>query len=64
VLVILVAVLALMGWWLVRRRAVPANLLLVTIDTLRADHVRVYGDMRAATAGRPQPGSPARSQAH
>lgn len=39
------AVLALV--WM--RRSRPPNLLLVTIDTLRADHVGVYGDADART---------------
>ncbi len=43
------AVLALLGggWRLVARR--PANLLFVTIDTLRADHVGAWGNAAAET---------------
>lgn len=32
-----------------RQRTPPVNVLLVTIDTLRADHVGCYGDAKAAT---------------
>ena len=46
-----VAVLAALGagWWLVHQRTRHPNFLLVTIDTLRADHLGSYGDARAAT---------------
>jgi choline-sulfatase len=46
-----VAVAALVlavGWW-ARHRPHRLNLLLVTIDTLRADHVGAYGDRAART---------------
>jgi arylsulfatase A-like enzyme/Tfp pilus assembly protein PilF len=46
--VALSAALAGVGWWAVHRRAQP-NLLLVTIDTLRADHLGAYGHAGAAT---------------
>jgi arylsulfatase A-like enzyme/Tfp pilus assembly protein PilF len=38
-------------WWIAspRRARVRPNVLLVTIDTLRADHLGCYGDGRAAT---------------
>jgi arylsulfatase A-like enzyme/Flp pilus assembly protein TadD len=39
----------LLGFWVVKRRPHGKNLLLVTIDTLRADHVGVYGYAQAAT---------------
>jgi arylsulfatase A-like enzyme/tetratricopeptide (TPR) repeat protein len=44
---VLVAALAV-GWW-VTHRTRHLNLLLVTIDTLRADHVGAYGDRAAST---------------
>src|SRR3989442_14558338 len=37
-----VVVASAVAWWATHRRPAP-NLLLVTIDTLRADHVGVYG---------------------
>src|SRR5437588_7225336 len=39
------------AWWMVARRAVASgpNLLLITIDTLRADHVGAYGAATGAT---------------
>jgi len=37
-----------LGWW-ATHRSPRLNLLLVTIDTLRADHVGAYGDRRAQT---------------
>ena len=36
-------------WWAAHRRPAGPNLLLVTIDTLRADHVGVYGAAGAST---------------
>ena len=51
VAIVAVAALAAFGWWRHHSRSPrPPNLLLVTIDTLRADHVGVYG---AATARTP-----------
>jgi arylsulfatase A-like enzyme/Tfp pilus assembly protein PilF len=46
-----VLVAAALTWWMTGRRAGPGhpNLLLVTIDTLRADHVGVYGAATGAT---------------
>src|SRR5438445_6224684 len=52
VVITVVAVLAAAGlgaWWRSVRTPPRPNLLLVTIDTLRADHVGVYGDTRART---------------
>src|SRR6266571_1522293 len=45
------AVLAALGaaGWLIHRRPSRTSLLLVTIDTLRADHVGSYGYAAAAT---------------
>src|SRR5437867_4914969 len=37
------------AWWATHRRPAGPNLLLVTIDTLRADHVGVYGAANART---------------
>jgi len=46
-----VAALAAFGWWRHQARALrPPSLLLVTIDTLRADHVGVYGAAVARTS--------------
>jgi arylsulfatase A-like enzyme/predicted Zn-dependent protease len=52
-LVVAVAAVAILGaaaWWMLRR-APPShpNLLLITIDTLRADHVGAYGATTGAT---------------
>src|SRR5205807_8664262 len=46
-----VCAVALGAWWmLARRHAVTGpNLLLITIDTLRADHVGAYGAATGAT---------------
>jgi len=45
-----VATLAAVGWWRHQApSAPPPSLLLVTIDTLRADHVGVYGAIGART---------------
>jgi arylsulfatase A-like enzyme/Flp pilus assembly protein TadD len=44
-----VIVAGALGWWATHRRATGPNLLLVTIDTLRADHVGVYGAANART---------------
>src|SRR5205807_4177342 len=43
--------LGLGAWWMLARRAVASgpNLLLITIDTLRADHVGAYGAATGAT---------------
>ncbi|HEY2945233.1 MAG TPA: sulfatase-like hydrolase/transferase, partial [Vicinamibacteria bacterium] len=38
-----------LAWWATHRSPAGPNLLLVTIDTLRADHVGVYGAVGAAT---------------
>ena len=38
-----------LGWWAIERRPAGPNLILVTIDTLRADHVGVYGAVGART---------------
>src|SRR5882762_8830517 len=38
-----------LGWWAAHWRPTSPNLLLVTIDTLRADHVGVYGAANART---------------
>ncbi len=46
---LLLVLAALGGAWALARRRTPPNLLLVTIDTLRADHVGCYGDRDAAT---------------
>src|SRR6266568_904118 len=49
---LVVAVVVLAGataWWAAHRRPAGPNLLLVTIDTLRADHVGVYGAAGAST---------------
>ena len=46
---LLLVVTALGGAWFLARRRAPPNLLLITIDTLRADHVGCYGDRQAAT---------------
>ena len=46
---LLLVLAALGGAWLLARRRVPPNLLLITIDTLRADHLGCYGDGQAAT---------------
>src|SRR5689334_21253603 len=44
VVVLLAIAAAAAGWWtLSQRRAARLNLLLITIDTLRADHVGAYG---------------------
>src|SRR6185436_15514881 len=44
------ATLAAVGWWRHQARSSrPPSLLLVTIDTLRADHVGVYGAAGART---------------
>jgi arylsulfatase A-like enzyme/Flp pilus assembly protein TadD len=40
---------AALAWWATHRRPAGPNLLLVTIDTLRADHVGVYGAANART---------------
>jgi arylsulfatase A-like enzyme/Tfp pilus assembly protein PilF len=40
---------AAIGWWLYPRKDPRPNLLLVTIDTLRADHVGAYGAASAQT---------------
>ncbi len=47
--VLIAAVLALAAAWWAHPRALRPNLLLVTIDTLRADHVGVYGARAART---------------
>src|SRR5437870_3655267 len=44
-----VVLAAAAAWWAAHRRAAGPNLLLVTIDTLRADHVGVYGAANART---------------
>jgi len=44
-----VVILAGVAWWAAHRRPAGPNLLLVTIDTLRADHVGVYGATFART---------------
>jgi len=44
-----VIVTGALGWWATHRRPTGPNLLLVTIDTLRADHVGVYGAANART---------------
>src|SRR3954447_2758324 len=51
VLVVLMAIVAgAVGWWALRRPAARrANLILITIDTLRADHVGAYGATSGAT---------------
>src|SRR5262245_13953561 len=36
-------------WWAASRRPPPPNLLLITIDTLRVDHVGAYGATTGAT---------------
>jgi arylsulfatase A-like enzyme/Tfp pilus assembly protein PilF len=51
---IAVALLAIGGgivawWWVSRPRAHGPNLILITVDTLRADHVGVYGATSGAT---------------
>src|SRR2546428_3395567 len=43
-----VVVASAVAWWATHRRPAP-TLLLVTIDTLRADHVGVYGAANART---------------
>src|SRR3989442_8002917 len=46
----LIAVAAAAAWWILRPAPRPhPNLLLITIDTLRADHVGVYGATTGAT---------------
>jgi arylsulfatase A-like enzyme len=45
----IVALGAAVGWRVTHRAAHRPNLLLVTIDTLRADHVGAYGDAAART---------------
>src|SRR5437763_9756729 len=42
---------SVLTWWMFGRRAGPShpNLLVITIDTLRADHVGVYGATTGAT---------------
>src|SRR3989442_3864484 len=47
----LVVAASLLTWWMFGRRAGPRHpsLLLITIDTLRADHVGVYGAATGAT---------------
>src|SRR5262245_24324601 len=37
------------GLWAWNRARVRPNIILITIDTLRADHLGAYGDRRAAT---------------
>jgi choline-sulfatase len=44
-----VIVAGALGWWATHPRPAGPNLLLVTIDTLRADHVGVYGAANART---------------
>jgi len=48
-LVAIVCVLAAGGWWIARRASRHPNLLLITIDTLRADRVGAYGAKTGAT---------------
>ena len=43
-----VIVIAVAGFWWLRPTRRP-NILLITVDTLRADHVGVYGDRNAST---------------
>lgn len=45
----LAGVWTLLGLGGCRREAAPANLILITLDTLRADHVGAYGSKRART---------------
>ncbi len=49
VIVAVVVAVGVVAWWATHRRPVGPNLLLVTIDTLRADHVGVYGAASART---------------
>jgi len=44
-----VVVAGAVAWWAAHRRSAGPNLLLVTIDTLRADHVGVYGAVSVST---------------
>ena len=46
---VVVGVLVVGAWWWVGRRPTRPNLLLITIDTLRADHVGAYGAAQART---------------
>ena len=43
------AAVAAAVWWVERRPAAQPNVLVITIDTLRADHVGSYGDRGAQT---------------
>ena len=47
--VAIVAILAGVGAWAAFRRPTKLNVLLITVDTLRADHVGAYGYRRATT---------------
>ena len=50
IVALLVLATAAAGWWIFsQRRAARLNLLLITIDTLRADHVGAYGAPGGAT---------------
>ena len=46
---VLIGAVGAAAWWGIGRRRARTNLLLVTIDTLRADHVGAYGDAQAVT---------------
>ncbi len=48
-IVVALAVLSLIGWLVAGRRQRPPDVLLVTIDTLRADRVGAYGYAKAET---------------
>src|SRR5438093_10123935 len=50
IVALLVLATAAAGWWIFsQRRAARLNLLLITIDTLRADHVGAYGATNGTT---------------